>query len=77
MSICSINNNNNDNNNNSNNNNNNDFLCVNILEGRAQWRDKTKALNNFVIVEQCVSRQRMDEGARKLRRTGNIKAIGF
>ena len=60
-----------------NNNNNNDFLCANILEDRAQCRDKTKALSNLVIVEQCVSRQWMDEGARKLGRIGSIKAIGF
>ena len=26
---------------------------------------KTKALSNLVIVEQCVSHRRMDEGARK------------
>ena len=59
------------------NNNNNDFLCANILEDRAQWRDKTKALSNLVIVEQCVSRQWIDERARKLGRVGSIKAIGF
>ena len=46
------------------NNNNIDFLCANILEDRAQWQDKTKALSNIVIVEQCVSRQWIDEGAR-------------
>ena len=38
------------------NNNNNDFLCANILEDQAQWRDKTKELSNCVNVEQCVSR---------------------
>ena len=37
-------------------NNNNDFLCANILEDQAQWRDKTKGLSNCVNVEQCVSR---------------------
>ena len=37
------------------NNNNNDFLCANILEDQAQWRDKTKGLSNCVNVEQCVS----------------------
>ena len=42
--------------NNNNNNNNNDFLCANILEDQAQWRDKTKGLSNCVNVEQCVSR---------------------
>ena len=47
------------------NNNNIDFLCANILEDRAQWQDKTKALSNIVIVEQCVSRQWIDEEARK------------
>ena len=35
------------------NNNNNDFLCANILEDQAQWRDKTKVLSNLVIEEQC------------------------
>ena len=39
-----------------NNNNNNNFLCANILEDQAQWRDKTKGLTNCVNVEQCVSR---------------------
>ena len=39
-----------------NNNNNNNFLCANILENQAQWRDKTKGLSNCVNVEQCVSR---------------------
>ena len=42
--------------NNNNNNNNNNFLCANILENQAQWRDKTKGLSNCVNVEQCVSR---------------------
>ena len=37
-------------------NNNNNFLCANILENQAQWRDKTKGLSNCVNVEQCVSR---------------------
>ena len=32
------------------NNNNKEFLCANILESRAQWRDKTKELSNLVIV---------------------------
>ena len=39
-----------------NNNNDNDFLCANILEDQAQWRDETKGLSNCVNVEQCVSR---------------------
>ena len=39
-----------------NNNNNNNFLCANILENQAQWRDKTKELSTCVNVEQCVSR---------------------
>ena len=39
-----------------NNNNNNNFLCANILENQAQWRDKTQGLSNCVNVEQCVSR---------------------
>ena len=38
------------------NNNNNNFLCANILEDQAQWRDKTKGLSNCINVEQCVSR---------------------
>ena len=59
------------------NDNNNDFLCANILEYWAQWRNKTKALSNLLIVEQCVSRQRMDEGSKKIGRIGSIKAIGF
>ena len=28
---------------------NNNFLCVNIVEDQAQWRDKTKGLSNLVI----------------------------
>ena len=57
------------------NNDDNDFLYANILGDRALWWDKTKALSNLVTEEQCVSHQRMDEGARKLKRMGNIKAI--
>ena len=56
-------------------NNSNDFFCANILED--QWRDKTKGLNKLIIVKQCVSRQWMDEEARRLRRIGCIKKIGF
>ena len=55
-----------------NNNNNSDFLCTNILEDLAQWRDKTKGLSNLVIVKPCVSRQWMDEGAWTLRMIGGI-----
>ena len=52
------------------NNNNNDFFGANILEVQAQWRDKTKGLSELVIVKQCVSREWMDEEARRLRRIG-------
>ena len=31
------------------NNNNNHFISANILEDRAQWRDKTKGLSRLVI----------------------------
>ena len=54
-----------------------DFFCANILENQAQWRDKTKGLSKLIIVKQCVSRQWMDEDARKLRRIGSIKEICF
>ena len=54
------------------NNNNNDFLCANLLENQAQWLDKTNRNR-----KQCASRQRMDEGVRKLRMIGSIKAICF
>ena len=37
-----------------------DFLCANILEDRAQWRDKTKGLRTLVILKQCASRRQMD-----------------
>ena len=60
-----------------NNNNNSDFSCANILEDQAQWRDKTKGLSKLVIVKQCVSRQWMDEEARRLMKVGSIKEIGF
>ena len=53
-------------------NNSNDFFCTNILEDQAQWRDKTKGLSKLVMVK-----QRMDEEARRLRRIGSIKEIGF
>ena len=49
-------------------NNNDDFLCVNILEGRDQWRDKTKGFSNIVIVQQCAPHRRMDEGDSFLKR---------
>ena len=32
------------------NNNNNDFLCANIPKDPAQWSNKTKGLNNLIIV---------------------------
>ena len=51
-------------------NNNNDFFCAYIL-------DKTKGLRKLVNVKQCVSRQWMDEEARRLRRIGSIKETGF
>ena len=38
---------------------------------------KNKGLSKLVIVKQCVSRQWMDENARKLRRIGSIKEIVF
>ena len=57
--------------------NNNVFFCANILEDQAQWRDKTKGLSKLVIVRQCVSRQWMDEEARRLRIINSIKEIGF
>ena len=50
-------------------------VYVNVLEHQAQWRDKTQG--KLVIVNQCVSRQWMDEGARRPRRIGSIKEIGF
>ena len=49
----------------------------NILEDQAQWRDKTKGLSKLVIIKQCVGRHWMDEEARRLRRIGSIKEIGF
>ena len=54
-----------------------DFFCANILEDQAQWRDETKGLSKLVIIRQCVSRQWMDEEARRLRRIGSIKEICF
>ena len=56
--------------------NNSDFFCANILD-QARRRNKTKGLSKLVIVKQCVSRQWMDEEARKLTRVGSIKEIGF
>ena len=58
-------------------NNNKDFFCANILEDQAQWPNKTKELSKLVIIRQSVSRQWMDEDARKLRRVGSIKEIDF
>ena len=54
-----------------------DFFCANIHEEQAQWRDKTNGLSKLMIVRQCMSRQWMEEDARKLRRIGSIKEIGF
>ena len=54
-----------------------DFFCANTPEDHAQWRDKSKGLRKLLIVRQCVSRQWMDGDARKLRRIGSIKEIGF
>ena len=38
---------------------------------------KTKGLIKLIIVKQCVSRQWMDEDARKLKWIVSIKEIGF
>ena len=57
------------------NNNNNDLFCTNILKDLAQWRDNTDGLSKLVIVKQCLNRQWIDEGARKLTRTGITKGI--
>ena len=62
---------------NNNNNNNNHFFSANILEDRAQWRDKNQGIKQTRNRKQCVSRQWMDEEARRLRRIGSIKEIGF
>ena len=53
---------------NNSNNNNNGFLCANTLEDR---------LSNLIIIKQCMSCRRMDDSARKLRRLGSIKEVGF
>ena len=59
-------------------NNNNDFLYANILEDQTQQRDKTKGLGRqFWNCKQCMSRRRMDEDVRKLRRIGSFKEVGF
>ena len=44
---------------------------------QAPWRNKTKGLGILVIMYNANSRQQMDGGAKKLRRIGNIKKIGF
>ena len=44
---------------------------------RAQWRNRTKALGILVIMYNAKSHQLMDGGAKKLRRIGNFKKIGF
>ena len=46
-------------------------------QDQAKWHGKTKGLNKLIIVEECVSRQWMDEEARRLRRIGGIKEMGF
>ena len=43
------------------------------LSGATKPRDYSKV----VIVKKCLSLQMMDEEARRLRRIGNIKEIGF
>ena len=43
------------------------------LSGATKPRDYTQTCNR----KQCVSRQLMDEEARRLRRIGSIKEIGF
>jgi len=35
-------------------NNDDDFLCANILEDRAQWRDKTKIKINILLNNMCL-----------------------
>ena len=54
---------------------NNDFLCANIFEDQAQWRDRTKGLSNLVIIKQCARcRLRMDDDAKDQRRICSFKA---
>ena len=52
-------------------------FATNILENQAQWRDKNHGINQSYNRKQCVSRQRVDEEARRLSRIGSIKEIGF
>ena len=60
------------------NNNNNDFFCANILEDQAQWRDIIEGLSKLVIESNAwVVNGWVDEEARRLRRIGSIKEIGF
>ena len=44
---------------------------------RAQWRNKTKGLCILETMFNTTIRQPMDGGAKKLRRIGNFKKIGF
>ena len=44
---------------------------------QSQWRNKTKGLGILVTMYNVKSRQPMDGHAKKLRRIGNIKNIGF
>ena len=57
-------------------NNNKDLLCANTLESRDQWRDQNQGIKQSRNRKQCASRRRMDEGARKSRRTGSINDDG-
>ena len=59
------------------NNNNDDFVYANILEDQAQGRDKTQGIKQTRNRKLRESRQWMDEEARRLRRIGSIKEIGF
>ena len=58
-------------------NNNNDLFCTNILKDHAQWHDKNQGIKQTHDRKQCVSRQRMDKEAKRLRRIGSIKEIDF
>ena len=58
-------------------NNNNDFFSANILEGLAQWRDKTKGLSKLVIENNALVVNGWMKKLGGLRRIGSIKEIGF
>ena len=47
------------------------------LKIKVSGATKTKGFSKLVIERQCVSRQWMGEEARRLRRIGSIKEIGF